>query len=104
MAADGVFLLIEYLLLAFGDMAAIDLGHVALLLANRVIFPVTVVGLLFRDLAFFQFTVDPAVLVCKPVIDLIAARVIALPLGLSKSSRYRAADESERNNECNSLG
>jgi hypothetical protein len=49
-----------------------------------VIFPVTLVGLLFRDLAFFQFTVDPAVLVRKPVIDLIAARVIALPLGLSK--------------------
>ena len=104
LAADGVFLLIKYLLLAFGDVAAVNFGHVALLPANRVIFPVKLVSLLFRDLAFFQFTVDPAVLVCKPVIDLIAARVIALPLRLSKSSRHRAADEGERNDKSNSLG
>ena len=104
LAADGVLLLIEYLLLAFGDVTAVQFRHIALFLANGVIFPVKLFGLLFRDLAFFQFTVDPAVLVCKPVIDLIAARVIALPLGLSKSSRYRAADERERNNESNSLG
>jgi hypothetical protein len=78
--ADGVLLLIERLLLAFGDMAAVDFGHVTLLLANRVVFPVKLVGLLFGDFAFFQFTVDSAVLVCKPVIDLIAARVVALPL------------------------
>ena len=66
---DVVFLLIEHFLLAFGDMAGVDFGHVALLLANRVVFPVKLVGLLFCDLAFFQFTVDSVVLVCKPVID-----------------------------------
>jgi hypothetical protein len=56
LAADGVLLLIERLLLAFGDMAAVDFGHVTLLLANRVVFPVKLVGLLFGDFAFFQFT------------------------------------------------
>jgi hypothetical protein len=61
------------------------------------------VGLLFRDLAFFQFTVDPAVLVCKPVIDLIAPRVIALPLRLGKSSRHGGTGDGERNNESKSL-
>jgi hypothetical protein len=79
LAADGVLLAIKRPLLAFGNVAAVDFGHVALLLANRVVFPVKLVGLLFRDLAFLAFTVDPAVLVRKPVIDLIAARVIAVP-------------------------
>jgi len=55
--------------------------------------------LLFGNFAFFQFTVDPAVLVCKPVIDLIAARVVALPLRLGKSSRHRGADNGERNRD-----
>ena len=82
-------MLIKYLLLAFGDVAAVNFGHVALLPANRVIFPVKLVSLLFRDLAFFQFTVDPAVLVCNPVIDLIAVRVIALPLRLKKQPTSR---------------
>ena len=76
--ADGVLLLIEHLLLAFGDMAVVNFGHITLLLANRVVFLVKLVGLLLCDLAFFQFTVDAAVLVCEPVIDLIATRVIAL--------------------------
>jgi hypothetical protein len=64
---------------------------------------VKLVGLLFCDLAFFQFTVDSAVLVCKPVIDLIAPRVIALPLRLGKSSRHGGTGDGERNNESKSL-
>jgi hypothetical protein len=104
LAADGVLLLIEHFLLAFSDMAAVDFGHVALLLTNRVVFPVELVGLVFGDFAFFQFTVDPAVLVGEPVIDLIAPRVAALPLRLGKSSRHGSADDGERNNESNSLG
>jgi len=76
LSADLVLLLIEHLLLTLADTAAIDSGHVALLLANRVAFPVQLAGLMFADLAFLQFTIDPAVLVCKPVIDLIAARVV----------------------------
>ena len=103
LAACCVFLLIKHSLLAFGDVAAVDFGHVALLLANRVIFPVKLVGLLFRDLAFFQFTVDPAVLVRKPVIDLIASRVVAYPLRLGEGSRRGGADDGERNNESNNL-
>jgi hypothetical protein len=50
--ADGVLLLIEHLLLAFGDMAAVEFGHVTLLLANRVVFPVKRVGLLLISPSF----------------------------------------------------
>jgi hypothetical protein len=99
--ADGVLLLIERFLLTLGDMAAVDFGHGTLLMAYRAVFTMKLVGLSFRDLAFLQFTIDPVVLVCKPVVDLIAARVIALPLGFGEGSRHGAADNSERKNENN---
>ena len=38
-------------------------GHGPLLLANGVVFPMKLVGLLLCDLAFFQFFIDAAILV-----------------------------------------
>jgi hypothetical protein len=74
LAADGVFLLIERLLLGARDVSVVEFGHRALLLADRPIFPMKLIGLLLVDLAFFQFFVYSAILIRQTVVDLVTRR------------------------------
>jgi hypothetical protein len=72
-------------------VTAIKSRHRALLVAYRAVFPVKLFGLLFGDLAFLQLMIDPSVLIRQPVIDLVAPRMIALPLCFGKGRRYSAS-------------
>jgi len=45
--------------------------------------------------------IDPAILICQPIVDLVAPRMIALPLCFGKGRRYRASGKRERNDESN---
>ena len=101
LAADGVFLLIERLLLGARDVSVVEFGHRALLLADRPIFPMKLIGLLLVDLAFFQFFVYSAILIRQTVVDLVTTRMIALPLRLGKGRGDQATDHCERNGENN---
>jgi len=100
-ATDSVLLLIERPLLGLGDVPAIKLSHRALLVPNGAVFPVKLISLLFGDLAFLQLMIDPAVLICQPIVDLVAPRMIALPLCFGKGRGYSASGKRERNNESN---
>jgi hypothetical protein len=64
---------------------------------------VKLMSLSFGDLAFLQLAMNSTVLIGKPVIDLIAARMIAFPLRFGKGGRHGAADNGKRNNESNGL-
>ena len=80
LSADRVFLLIEDSLFGFRDMAAVLARHVALLLPNLTIFPMQPLGLLRRQFPFFDFLIDPAILIREPIIDLVRPGMILLPL------------------------
>jgi hypothetical protein len=101
LATDSVLLLIERLMLVLCDVTAVKSRHRALLVAYRAVFPMKLFGLLFGDLAFLQLMIDPSVLIRQPVIDLVAPRVIALPLCFGKGRGHGAPSQRERNNESN---
>jgi len=48
--------------------------------------------------------IDPAILICQPIVDLVAPRMIALPLCFGKGRGYNASGKHERNNESNGFG
>src|ERR1700719_2905204 len=77
--ADGIFLLVEHLLLRFRDVAAILAGHVALLLPDLMILTMNRGGLTAGQGPLFDVLVDPLVLIGEAVVDLFATRVILLP-------------------------
>jgi len=95
LVADGVLLLIEHLLLAFGDVTAVQLGHIPFFLADGVVLTVKLACLLFGDLALLQLAMNPTVLVGEAVVDLIAPRMIALPSRFGKGRGHGAADDGE---------
>jgi hypothetical protein len=82
-------------------VSAIKFSHRAFLVTDGAVFPVKLVSLLFGDLAFLQLMIDPSVLIRQPVIDLVAPRVIALPLCFGKGRGHGAPSQRERNNESN---
>src|SRR5258708_18826880 len=95
LAADRVLLLIERTLLGAGDVAVTERCHGALLAADRVILLVQAPGLPGRQLAFAVFVIDAPVLVRQPVIDLIAARMVAFPRRLCQRARGREAEDAD---------
>ena len=87
LAADGVFLLIERLLLGARDVSVVEFGHRALFATDRPIFPMKLIGLLLVDLAFFQFFVYTAILGCRPRLDASAAPSADAPSAVSSARR-----------------
>lgn len=79
LTADRVLLLIERPLVGAGEVPAVESRHCALLVADRAILAMQPARLLPRHLAFADFTMNAAILVLQPVIDLIAPRVVVVP-------------------------
>src|SRR5262249_43195902 len=84
--ADGVFLLVERFLLGGRDVAVVELRHRPLLLADRVVLAMQLLGLALGDFALPQLAVDAPVLILQAVVDLGAPRVVPLPLGLGRGA------------------
>lgn len=103
LVADSILLLIERLLVGARDVPVVELRHRVLLVADRVIFMMKLIGLLLRDLAFLQFIIDAAVLICEAVVNLIATRMIAFPLCLGKGGGDHATDHCKRNDQSDSF-
>jgi diguanylate cyclase (GGDEF)-like protein len=80
--ADLVFLPVQLVLFALGDVAAILGRHVPLLLADVVVLLVQLLGLALGQGAVLDPLVDALVLVVEPAIDLGPPGVVLLPLGL----------------------
>ena len=77
--ADGIFLLVERLLLLGGDMRVVPASHIALFGADLVILGVQGGPLVLADLTVLHLSVDALVLVVEPAIDLRTTRVFRLP-------------------------
>jgi hypothetical protein len=93
LSANPVFLLIQRVLLLFGDMASVLARHIAFLLANLTIFMVQLLRLSFVNLTFSVLSVDTTVLVLQTTINLGATWVIVRPLS-GDGARRNAERES----------
>jgi hypothetical protein len=79
MTANTVFLLIQRVLLLFGDMAPILARHIAFFLADLMIFMVQLLRLSFVNLTFSVFSADTSVLVLQTTINLGTSWVVVRP-------------------------
>ena len=93
LSANPVFLLIQRVLLLFGDMASVLARHIAFLLANLMIFMVQLLRLSFVNLTFSVFSVDTSVLVHQTTINLGTSWVVVCP-GAGHGARRNAERES----------
>ena len=84
--AHVVILLVERLLLQRSNVPAILARHVPFFLADLVIFPVKLVGLPLRNIAFPKLVINPLVLVLQTIVYLLPPRMILCP-----AARDRAA-------------
>src|SRR6516225_9671541 len=84
--AHVVFLLVGRLLLQRSNVPAILARHVPFFLADMVIFPVKLVGLPLRNIAFPKLVINPLVLVLQTIVYLLPPRMILCP-----AARDRAA-------------
>src|SRR5271154_2352665 len=81
LAADGVLLTVQLLLLGLRDVAAILTGHVAFFLPYLVVLVMQVRGLRFAQGSGLDVLMNPLVLIAKTMIHLGAPRMILLPRG-----------------------
>jgi hypothetical protein len=73
-------------LLGRRDVAIVEFRHRAFLLPDRMILAVRLAGFCFLNLAFADLLVDAPVLTLQAVIDLVAAGVVAFPMGFRHRS------------------
>ena len=81
-----IFLLVERLLLQRSNVPAILARHVPFFLADLVIFPVKLVGLPLRNLAFLKFAINPPILVLQTIVYLLPAGMILSPVARDLSA------------------
>jgi hypothetical protein len=79
--ADRILLQIQRPLFARRDVTIVESRHRAFFLPDRVILAMQLDRLPPRNFTFSVFLIDSPVLIFQPVIDLVAARMIALPSG-----------------------
>jgi hypothetical protein len=79
LAVHAVFLAVQHPLVGASDVATVSRSHVALFLANLMIFAVKLSGLAAAELAIRAVAVDCRVLVGEPLVDFRAARVSCVP-------------------------
>src|SRR6516225_2974973 len=84
--AHVVFLLVERPLLHFGNVPTILAWHIPFFLADLVIFPVKLVGLPLRNLAFLKFAINPPILVLQTIVYLLPAGMILSPVARDLSA------------------
>lgn len=80
--AHCVFLLVKGALVGTGNVASVMACHGAFFGADLVIFSVQRGCLAAGHFTFFDLLVDTSILVGKTPVDLLATRVILLPLGI----------------------
>jgi hypothetical protein len=73
-------------------VAVIGARHGALFLADGTIFPVQLGRLRLAEVAFLDLLMDALVLVLETVVDLLAARMILLPLRVGHGVAHQAAE------------
>src|SRR5580704_9574139 len=76
-------------------MAVIERSHCTLLVTDGAILLMQPPGLPGRQLALAKLVIDAPVLVLEPIIDLIAARVVAVPRSLGERAGGREAEDAD---------
>src|ERR1700682_6231622 len=79
--ADDVFLLIERPLLGGREMAVMERRHHPLLVTDHAVGPMQAPCLPRPDVALVRLALEGEGLHGEPVVDLLAARMLAIPLG-----------------------
>ena len=91
-----VFLLVERLLVELGDVAIVQMRHVTLFLANLVVIAVQRGRLGLGDFPRLHFPVNALVLICQPIIHLIAPGMVQVPVTIGDGDARRPAVNHQR--------
>jgi hypothetical protein len=102
--ADAVQLLIERPLLGAGDVTIMEVRHEALLSANDAVLAVQGGGPAPAQPTLAKLVIDPRILSCQAIVDLVAARMEALPPGFSRRGRDGGSEHGNGNAENGEFG
>lgn len=85
LAADRIFLPVQYVLFRLGDVTTVLRSHVSLFLSDLTIVAMQSHRFGVRHLTFFHFVVDASILIRKTLVHLFAAWMFFLPLRFSEA-------------------